>query len=114
MGISNIPDIPIENCNYHIQLKPSTSSRLSHFYFRDEPKTGYYFAWNDSTLIDEHKFLFRQDYGSFTIVPIPVGDTLYVENNDDRIILSFCPSRFQLEGFDQIQSYASAKITIYK
>lgn len=109
-SISTTPDINLINCHYFIHKKGDYDMRL---YFQNEPQTGYYITTYGNSLEYENNVILKNECASFTITTY-YADTLYVNNEDGIITISFCDLGVTLDEELQAQSWISGLITVEK
>lgn len=114
--MENDPDFNVESCHYYIKKKSTNPSLNLHFYFVNEPVTGKYkTSQYDAFLESENHVLMRHDFGGFSLTTTGYdSDTIYVNNEDGIITISFCDLNVHYWGFPTIETFCSTKVTIEK
>ena len=112
--VSNMPDLPYENCHYYVRLKTGSPNVKTHLYFREEPKSGIYIPAVAMNLDTDTTFAIRHDYGGLNFIPHASGDVAYVNNQDGVITVSYCFMQFKLDITNQVNIVFSNKFKFNK
>jgi hypothetical protein len=115
-SISTVPDITVDSCHYYIRKVSGSLYRNMHLYFREEPASGKYLLSCQPALADAHSVYFRQELGAIPIIPMEHDfmDTIYVNNANDIITISFCDIVTRREGMAQTHILCRALIKVTK
>jgi hypothetical protein len=112
--ITYAPDVPYENCHYHVKLKSEDSSVVTHLYFKEEPQTGIYIPGDYQTLESDASFGIKHIKGSFEYFCRQSDDPVYVNNKNGIITISFCNLALRIDFTDQFWENSIAKIVLVK